>query len=103
VGEGGILHCSDAEPGGAPAVDGRAGRTGLRLGSLGLAWLLGIAVQLQQARLDAAVVYAGCSAAALLGLALAGRAAWRPGRAALALALLSAGGLGFGLTGRTSW
>lgn len=73
--------------------------TGLRLAGLGIAWLLGIAAQLQQAHLDPVAAYVACTGVALLGLAFAGRAAWRPGRAALAVALLSAGLLGFGLTG----
>jgi competence protein ComEC len=62
-----------------------------------LGWVLGVALQLQQATLNAAWLYGGA-----LGLGLLagwGALRWRPGRLRWAALLLGAVGLGWGLTG----
>jgi len=76
----------------------RAPATGSRLAALMLAWLAGVAVQLQERSLQPSSFYVGLAAAG--GVALLAGFAWRR-RAFAAAILASAGALlaGFGLTG----
>jgi competence protein ComEC len=87
-----ILHCA------MQATDPR-GDAGLRLAGAALAWLAGVALQLQQALLWAAWDYGLAAAAGALALALA-LPGWRSARALrVALVLLGICTLGFALTG----
>jgi len=76
----------------------RAPATGSRLAALMLAWLAGVAVQLQERSLQSSSLYVGVAAAGVIAL-VAGFAWRRRGFAAAILA--SAGALlaAFGLTG----
>ena len=87
-----ILHCA------MQATDPR-GDAGLRLAGAALAWLAGVALQLQQAALWAAWDYGVAAAAGALALALAWPR-WRSARALrAAFVLLGVCALGFALTG----
>ena len=68
--------------------------TGWRLAGLGLAWLMGVALQLQERALLPLAVYVGALALGILALALAWRWRW-----AFVLGLLGMVWLGFGATG----
>lgn len=72
-------------------------RSGWRLAALGLGWLAGLALQLQQATLGSAALVLGSVATGALGLLLA--LAWPPARRLLPL-MLAAAALAFG---STSW